>query len=648
MIGDWIVQGHVFSAAVVVLFVPGLLIGALVRLRGLALWAFAPVLSVAMLAVLAIALDRVGVRWGVLPLVVGVLCFAVGAFFLGLAVGRSPRPSVDRRLRLLLVAGLCAGAIFGAARFLVYVGEPGAISQTNDAIFHLNAVEWADASGSASSLDIVNVIGSAGFYPAAWHAVVSATVLSSGGTIPVAVNMTSLVIGFVVWPLGMAWMVRVMTASTVVAAAAAAFSTVFATFPMLLFQWGVLYPNALSIALAPAVVAMTLALRGASADRAAAGGRRWVVVLAWAVLVLTGLVAIALAQPSTLIAWALLVAGSLVGDLMNTRSPQPVGRRAWLAAGGVVLVTGVWWVLSSLSSESLWPTWAGGAEAGLQVLVNAQAALPPMYGVSVLVIIGVIVAVLRPELRGMVLIWAALSGLYWAAAAVNNSFVRDGLLIPWYADSYRLAALTVLAVVPLAAVGTVWAVREVVRRVRPAAVRRTAAVTIVCASVVAGLAFAVRPMVMMPRVTEHDTDTTSRFSSESDVAMLSDDERALIERTPEHVEPGAVIIGNPTAGSGFGYVLTGLDVIPKTWAVPDDDTWTEMGKRLRYLGTDAEACRAWQAAGAPGYVYDFGAGEQSGGRITMPGFTRFDDRPGFELVDRQGAASLWRITGCDG
>src|SRR5690606_26089734 len=120
--------------------------------------------------------------------------------------------------RWLLPTALVIGAVSGLWRIAAYVTDPSAISQTNDAVFHLNALRYILETGSASSLDVSSFIGGTGFYPAAWHALASLIVLVSGATIPVAANALTIVIAVLIWPLGLTWFARAATGSSAIAA----------------------------------------------------------------------------------------------------------------------------------------------------------------------------------------------------------------------------------------------------------------------------------------------------------------------------------------------------------------------------------------------------------------------------------------------
>lgn len=643
MIAEWLGAAPVFLTAAAVVLLPGVLLGALLHLRGLALCAFAPVVGVALLAGLAIVYGAAGIPWSVLTVTPGLAAAAVLAALVGRLLPRSA-PVTRRRPALPLALGLVVGAVLGGLRLVFYIEEPAAISQTNDAVFHMNALRWALEEGSASSLHLTRVIGADSFYPGAWHAIVTLTALGDADRLALAANAVSLLMTVVIWPLGVAWLTRVGTGSTATAAIAAVLSTSMLPFPYLMLQWGVLFPYALSIALVPAAVAATItAARWMRSPGPVRPGVAASVHGGLVVAVVVG--ALALAQPAGLLVWALLVfcwlATSLAHGLLEN------GRRARTAIALIVLtalVAGFWWALAGGTSGAHWGPFRGKGESIVDILLNAPVLLPPAIVMSVLMVIGLVVAVRERRLRWLVVGWIACSGLYGVAAAIGNPFLRDGVLAPWYADPYRLAALLPLMVIPLSAVGLHAVLRLVTRRLPSA---RGAAIVGVCVTAIgASIALAVAPIVQMPRAGEGIIDGQSRYSDEGD-SYLSADERALLERLDETIEEDAVVIGNPGTGSGFGYLLSGRAVLPRSWSVPTGPAWTTIGAHLRDAAEDPAVCDALEAAGSPEYVLDFGPGEATPGRYILPGMTDFAGREGFVLVDAEGDASLWRITACD-
>ncbi|MDR6866302.1 hypothetical protein J2Y69_000894 [Microbacterium resistens] len=654
MIGEWVAQAGPIGLAVLVVFVPGLLIGSGLGLRGLRLWSAAPGVSVALLSVLAILLPVAGIRWGLLPVGIATAVVAGLVWLVAALVRRggraaaptapspspSPSPSLpsSRRGTLLLVCGLAIGAVLNAARLMTYVGRPEAISQTNDAVFHLNALRWIAESGSASSFDLTGFLGGSGFYPGAWHAVASLAEMDPSAA-PVAANAVALVIAALIWPLGIAALVRSVLggSGSRAAAFAAALSGGLLVFPQLMFEWGVLYPYALSLSLVPAAIALTIdALNGWS--------RSWRSAIGPGLAALSGVAAIGIAQPSSVLLWGIFV---LVWATVSLASSPAIRRKAWrwalLVAGWAVLAV-LWAIFTWLTGPVTWRSYRSPLGAGADVLLNAHSQVPMALGMSVLMLIGIVVALRAPQWRWLVLMWALLSIAYVVAVATDLPFVKRALTGPWYGDSFRLAAVVPLAVVPLAALGLAWVVGRAERILTSPAVRRAIpAVALVGIAAVGAVWIAAMPVVQLRIAAE--TDPQSRYAI-NDRSYLSSDEYALIRRLPETTPADAVILGNPSTGSSFAYLLADRNMVVRTWSPPMTEAWEVIASRLRDAGTDPAVCAALAAYGSPGYVLDFGPGKEGPGLYVMKGMTDFEDRPGFEQVDHEGDASLWRITAC--
>lgn len=654
MITDWIAQSGLIGLALLVIFGPGLLIGTGLRLRGLALWAAAPGVSVGLLSILAIVFPYVGVRWGHLSVGMAVLITGAVVWGASLLVGRSRWRALRRPPRAasmaLLVAGLVVGAGLNAARLLTYIGLPTAISQTNDAVFHLNALRWTAETGSASSLDLTGVIGGSTFYPSAWHAVASLVALNTE-LIPVAANVVALVIAAVIWPLGIAFLARVISRGDVlITALAAALSAGLMAFPQLMFEWGVLYPYALSVAIVPTAVALTImtvqswaGARGADRIRVSAGT---------GVAAIFTVVATTLSQPSSVLVWAVFVMLWVTGALFAARRRATARGRAWIVATiivGWMAVALVWVVLVYLAGAVLWRAYRSPLAAAADVLLNSHSLLPPAIGMSVLLLVGLVLAVRGSRMRWLAIAWVGVSMLYIISVSTDLRVIKRLLTGPWYGDSFRLAAIVPIIVVPLAAIGLAAIVRRVatIAATRDVATRRRPALALAAMAVIAitgAVSVAVSPVILLRVAAE--TDVQSRYTM-NDRSYLSADEYELLRRLPDLVPEDALLIANPSTGAAFAFVLGERDIVPRTWSPPQSTAWDTIATELRDAGEDAAVCEALAAYGQPEYVLDFGPGDNGPGQYMMPGMTDFDDQPGFEEIESQGDASLWRITACD-
>ncbi|MCK2036314.1 hypothetical protein KZC51_09205 [Microbacterium sp. SSW1-49] len=644
MIVDWLTQTPVLLVAAIVIIAPGAAALYLVGMRGLALLATAPLFSTLATAVIALVLGLVGVPWSPLSWGIAMLLVIVVAALLGRAIGGRIEGRDGGAPRWLIPSALAIGILIGLWRLAAYITDPAGISQTNDAVFHMNAVRFILETADASSLHVNAVIGGSSFYPAAWHALTSLVVAITGTSIPIAANMVTLVIGALIWPLGIAWLTRVVTASGTIAAYAAVLSGALQTFPLLMFQWGVLFPNALSTAMIPAAIAVVISLPAWTGERT-----RWRVIARACLLILMVAGALALSQPAALLPWAAIV---LVWGTAKVLREKPIASRAgrWALVGASwALLAVIWVALARGTSGSHWPPFRGKLEVFLDVLFNGQLRIPFAIGVSILMLAGIVFAWRNGRTRWFVFAWVGISALYVLVAAIGAPLVRVNILGAWYADPYRIAALAPIVVIPLAAIGVNGIVVSLARlRGRSIDVRRSSVpsggVGMIALTVFMIVLVLVRP-VAMPAFLEGTYDRESRYLSDDDT-YLSPDERELLESLDDLVEPGARVISNPSTGAGFGYMLSGVDVYPRTWSSPRTDEWQVLANGLRDAGTDSAVCDALHAYSDPEYVLDFGPGESAPGRYKMPGMTDFDGQPGFEEVAAVGDVSLWRITAC--
>lgn len=637
----WLGQSATLMLSVLILFGPGLLIGWTAGLRGLRLWAFAPVITTAVASVLAAIYPVLGLRWSVLAFAIGVLVFAGLAWAAARWIFPPRVPERPGNRALLLLAGLVVGGVLIGIRLALYIGEPDAISQSNDAVFHLNALRYIVETGSASSFTLTGLVGASSFYPAAWHALVYLVGDLTGSDASVAINSVSLVIAALIWPLGIAWMTRVVTGSSVAAALAAALSGAMLHFPMLMFEWGVLYPNALALALVPAAVGIAID-KGSQSE-----SRRWQAIAHRVLLASLAVVALGFAQPVAVLTWLLLM-GSVAFARVVLAGTRPRGMHVALLSCLVVIIAGVWLVMAYVAGGSLWGPYANGAEALGELALSAQVDLPPSPVVSAVALLGLWVAWRTKSTRWLAIAWAGLAVLMFAVTAIANPAVRRWVLGPWYADPYRIAATLPIVMVPLMAIALVWGLGKLkkalpVARYTDDELGRTAVVLI---AIIGALTLVLWPSVMLPVTSEGKSDQESRYESSED-SFLSPDEQVLLERLNEVVTPGSLIIANPSTGAAFGYALSGANVYPRTWSQPDTAAWGVISAHLRDASERDEVCEALRAYSDARYVLDFGPGDTSPGRTVLPGMTGFDSVEGFELIAAEGDAELWRITACD-
>lgn len=655
----WFTALPAIGLAIVVLFAPGLLLGAAVGLRRFALVALSPALSVAFVSALAILLPLTGMPWTVLTVLVAAGIVAAIAALVRLFLLRR-RPATDAvphggRGWPAVTAVTVAVALL-AIQLVIVFGEPDGISQTFDSAFHLNGVRFILDSGSASSFDLTGFIlpeGQSSFYPAAWHDVVSLVAGASGGSIPVAANVTNLIIGAVVWPLGCLYLVRIiLPGSTPALLSAAVLSASFPAFPVLMLDYGVLYSYFTALALLPAALAIAFDLLAVSAPRTQPLP---VLIL----LLASSLVAIGLAQPAVAFAWAAFVAAAVTVLVIGwVRRPRPARQRVLALAAltlGLLGLAGAWVVFGRVGANSPWPTYTNAFGAVFEVLTQSAKGTPVAVVVSLLTVVGIIEIVRKREKLWLLAVWAVGAFLFAVAVAFPSWSVRALVVGLFYRDPPRLSALLVVVALPIAVVGSVAVWRFLVDRVWPRLARRLKHGSAPAAAVVSAVAvFALFLATSQGLAMRYAIDEAQwKYDFTPWAPLVSADEIALLERLPAEVPEGAVIAGNPWTGTSYAYAIADRDVLTPHFNAMTDPLAPVVNLRLNEAADDPAVCDAVRALGVE-YVLDFGvysrdAGDtdvEFHGMVDYVGLLDLVESGVAEEVDREGAAALYRITAC--
>jgi hypothetical protein len=633
-----------------VLFVPGLALGWVMNLRRLALAAAAPVLSISLVSVAAIVSAFFGIAWSVLPVLaltaVAMLLVGLGTRLLPLRyrVRQSRRPFAVRQI--WTIAALAVAAIVIAGNLMLAIGRPESISQTYDNIFHLNAIRYIADTGQASSFTIGRMTGES-FYPAAWHDFVSLVFQLSGSSIPQAVSSGNIVIGALAWPLGAVQFSRTVLPKTPAATwIAASAATAFGVFPMILIDFGVLYPTFLAYALLPACIAFLVKAIGIGAGK---GSRRAEVWLAL-IMMLPGL---SLAHPSALM---VLVALSvpLVGyvswralPMLKPRWQQaPLGTGARLglivlwAAGALVL----WNAVRPPADAAFWPPTRSPAGAVVGVFSNAVVGLPPAIFVSAFLILGLLVALRRKQLWWLAGQFLLIGFLFVVVSSFSQGGFRNFFTGIWYNDQYRLAALLPLISVPIASLGAYRAYRYF-RRLQPVRMLRGRSAAFRWSAGFLGL-LAMLLATQLGNVSAATQRTQNDYLLSSSSALLTNDEMSVLQRVPDLVPKRSVVVGNPANGSSLVYAFA--DRVPMQYHVLSAPLTEDQQLVLDHLDEAKDnpaVCAAVRRLNI-GYVLDFGTQEVNFGSHPTPGLTGAE-AAGVAAVELQvGTAKLLRVTAC--
>ena len=685
----WLSLLPILLSAAALLFIPGTLVGAAAGIRTPLIVGLAPAISIAIISGTGVAAPVLALPWGLASVAAATAILCLAALATRWLMARRHPPyagsgATGALPRLRSIAVWCAAWPLSAAATGATIGRilntPDAISQTFDAVFHLNAVEWILQTNNASSFRLFLEAPQGSAYPLGWHTLVALAMKLCGATsIPMATNATVLAVAGLVWTSGCLTLTHVLFHGRPAALlTAAVMAGSFTVFPFVLLNWGVLYPNFLSIALLPSLLAAIRAL--VPIDGAGPAARPTGLLLPATALGVAGL---GLTQPNTiatlLLASVILTTARLITSLRAPLDERPANalRRQSLITGALAVGLVIVWLYMRPPRESaIWgPSYATSGSVG-EAVTSMPVQLPVIWVPAVLTLLGFIAALRTNGYRWLAALHATTGALYVVARSAQDGDLRFFMVGIWYNDASRLGGLIPVTAVPLAALGMLAAarwgreacgacgriiqgitasraretrglpglrrVREACERLiasgraRPLVWRSSACCVIVLLLVATGpLSGAMSDSV---KILEQS------YMLAPDSSSLTTDEYALINELPSLIEPDAVIAVDPKSGAALAYALSGADTTVKHLFHRHDADLDIIEKKLNRASADPAVCTALKDVGATYALYF--PGKTISNQKAFVGFAHLDTAPGFELVAERGQASLYRITAC--
>lgn len=628
----WLIQLPALLLATALIVLPGLGIAWLLRFRGVGLIAVALAASFSVIALASLLAPLLSLAWGPLP----ILLTAAAATLVLLplrAVIRIPEVAEDASTDNRGQSGLfllIPMAVLGLS-FVITVGDPNAISQTYDAVFHYNNTRAILEGASPSSLQASLVWGgSTSFYPSLWHA--TAAVIAAVSTPVAANNFLALLVVALVWSAAGGYLLRTVFGSDRQAFLfGAVLLAAFPAFPLLLTDWGVIYPTLLSYSLLPIAFASVLQLLGFARQRP-------VPIVSWVVLAGV-LLPMGLAHPSGIYALMVVSLAVLGYRWWQGLKAASTPRRLLLlgvAAVGLVLFIAMWGV--GLNS-SQWEVIISPSQALGDVLLNSPPRRLPAITVSVLALIGAVVVWRKRELRWLLLPLLSVAALYIVVASLPLESVRTLLGGIWYNDSRRIMAFLPLAVLPVAALGAkqaaVWFEKKFTVR-RPLL---TFTVLLFIASQLIGMNYA-RYSVVREYAMNEVSD------------LITPDEAAMFDYIAANLPEDSKVAGNPWTGTSLVSAVAGSSVVfPHMSGRLSAD---ELYLAEKFNTGDSKVCELIAQFGIT-HALEFGGmlmlgdtenpGTESQ-RAVFSGLNDLEQSPHLGQLHSIGEAKLYRVTGC--
>lgn len=550
-----------FLVEILILLIPGYLIG---RVAGLPAWsaaAAAPLLAFGVTTLGGPASASIGLRWNALVFLVA--CGVLAGVLFGLrrllpdllGAGLHPpdatvEPVTRTRLAdLVIIGGVVAGAALTIVTVLRGMGSLGAIHQDWDAVFHANAIHFILDTGNAdpSALAAVNDYESSAFYyPNSFHALTAAVGGLTGAGVPDLLNSQIALVGAVAG-LGLAALLRSFGSRVITAAIAPVLLAAFASFPYDTLWRGPVLPFAIGVALIPAF----LLLVEAALSRRSAG----TIVLAG--VGTCGLIGL---QPSTTVT-GIVFAVALVGYrvvLARRRIKGDVLVGALIGLGA--LVFGIQSILKASGVTVIdiqdWPAVETPGQAVGEVLLLNHGAGYPQFWLVALAGIGVFAARRIRQMWWWLTATSVFVFLFVLAASYEGDLVAQ-LTGLWWNDRWRFAAIVVLGIAVLAAHGfTVTADGLHALAGRFGLVRRVGSRIVIAACVLAVVAvFGVVSSGFYSGVNAERMSTVYRGEP-----LVTAEEQAAMGELASLVSTGQRVMNDPNDGSPWMYALE--DVTP--------------------------------------------------------------------------------------
>lgn len=579
----------------IVLFVPGYLALRSLKLDAIKALCAAPLVSVAVIALLGIAYSLIGVRSNwiscvLIPIAVfGILCFS--------------RLRSDNRSLFSALKGACdsdelpflatyivVGISFAVFFFAGNIDGADAFQPLSDNVFHLGLITTFAASGDYSMLHAdVYPAGTpsptveAGFYPAGFHCV-AATVLSLlGASTSLVENAVVAAVISLVFPLGnylfFSEMLRSLAARNLGLYAGAFLGLMAIAFPWRFITWGPLFPNLLGMAMIPSAIGLLVSVRSFRKHAASWYLSRLLIVL----LALFGLVA---AHPNcvfTLMIIAVPFAAFRLALSASGAEHHANSKLISILKAAFVFLLGAfsWYALykapalQSTIGFSFWRSFEPSLARGLLDAVSLKLMGDAQPLLSILCAVGFAYTIRNWRKWGFLAIAFAVSAIQFAICASNDGVLRHLLTGFWYTDPNRVAANVALTGLPLSVFGFI-SIASLILDIRSSIgvspIKQLSAVSAILAIIL------VAPVIhrvadnqsgLIPPYDPAGAYTASLQSLYAKWAPKSYDieEESFVEEAKRIIGKDDLVINIPNDGSAFSYSLQGLNVYYKNWDV---------------------------------------------------------------------------------
>lgn len=572
-------------AIVLLLYVPGFLVMRSLRFDRPTSFAVSPVFSISLFVVFGIAYKSADVFAEWWMVVVPVLALAIVARAVLYCMERmlSWVAVQDRQTDWITIAAyLFVGVAVAGFIFVRDLNGPASFAQLYDNASHLNAIHSIVENGNYSVLystsysleevssGIAPTLSIGSFYPEAWHIMTALASAITGASSAVAENASLFVFIGVVFPVSMSLLMSKMFTERLIVLIGAVVTLAFSAFPWGFLTFGPLYSNLAAFALIPVAVCSVVCVF--SYDSSRNDRAKWALVFVMACF------ALAMLQPNALFSMIVLAAPLCAASLMTSLLKAGVKRSysglvCALSVFALILVWTAAWRLPAFHDTVTypWPPFEGCLQALVAGFDLSLRAYPPQWLLGGAVLLGAVWSFCKKNHRAFTVSYL-ISLVMFVVCACSDGVIRSYLTGFWYNDAYRIAALVVLASIPLASMGIHCFVQIIAWCASRLGASRSAIRVLGFCAVVLGMLCVYRPVGLIDNSGAEPAfevvNNKLNWLADEDVRRYTVEESAFVDKVMDLVkdDPGG-IVNVPYDGSVFAYGANDANVMFRSYSM---------------------------------------------------------------------------------